>query len=299
MSVDASQQLEEARRHLRVGDRAGALPILKAILVQDRTHVEAWWLAAQAASNRAEAEAALRVVLKLQPGHPRAGQALARLQATGVAPAAASAVRPANPQRIVAAPAPHPKTQDRGRRNRLRAVAAVLSLVVMAASGALFVLSLTGHPLAQQIQTGLGAGDPATPTPALISSGAQLQGIVNTGQTLHYYFQGRSGTDMFVGVGFAAVSSEANTDGALELFDPDGYRVAVSGRDDVPFSMPALPGLNVGNFSVLYAALDVSGVWDLRLIGREGRSAGAFVLVMECLPEQACSAPPPTWQSRN
>lgn len=299
MISDTSQQLDEARQRLRAGDRPAALHILKAILVQDRTQVEAWWLAAQAASDRAEAEAALRVVLKLQPDHPRAGQALARLQTTGVTPAAARPIRPPNPQRITSAPPQRPTTQNRGRRARVRLLAALLSLVVIAASGTLFVLNLIGHPLAHQIQSGLSASDPATPAPAFIASGSQLQGIVNAEETLHYYFQGSAGTDMFVGVGFAAVSSDANTDGSLELFDPNGYRVAVSGRDSAPFEVPTLPGLNVGNVSVLYTALDVSGVWELRLIGREGRSAGAFVLMMQCLPERACTSPSRGWQGRD
>ena len=301
MSLDTSQQLDEARQRLRAGDRPAALCILKAILVEDRAHVEAWWLAAQAAASRTEAETALRVVLKLQPDHPHAGQALARLQrlqmqTAGSAPVAAPPVR-STPARHIPAPPPARVTAEtRGRRNRVRVLAIVLSLLVMMGSGALFVLNLTGHPLAHQIESSLNAGPLPTATPAYIASGAQLQGIVEAGETRRYYFQGAAGTDMFVGVGFAAVASDATTDGALELIDPAGYRMAVSGRDGAPFEIPSLPGLNVGNVSVLYASLDMTGVWELRLIGREALSSGPFVLLMQCLPEQACSAPAPTWQ---
>ena len=302
MSLDTSQQLDQARQRLRAGDRPAALQILKAILAEDRAHVEAWWLAAQAASSQAEAETALRVVLKLQSDHPRARQALARLQTAGSVPTAVPPPRSTPARHIPAAPpargvpAARAAAQTRGRRNRVRVLAIVLSLLVMMGSSALFVLNLTGHPLAHQIESGLSAGPLPTATPAYIASGAQLQGIVEAGETRRYYFQGAAGAELFVGVGFAAVASDATTDGSLELFDPDGYRMAVSGRDGAPFEVPSLPGLNVGNVSVLYASLDMTGVWELRLIGREALSSGPFVLLMQCSPEQACSAPSPAWQ---
>jgi len=61
----------------------------------------------------------------------------------------------------------------------------------------------------------------------------------------------------------------------------------------MPFTLPALPMLQTGTIAVLQFTLDRRGVWEIHLHGREGTSAGAYVMLMECVPESNCGGLPP------
>ncbi len=295
MAATSLERLEKARRLLEAGERAAALTLIKAVLYEERRNVRAWWLAAHAAPNQDEAAIALRVVLKLQPDHAPARAALDRLGATARPAGTAAPVEAAAP--ATASPKGSPVTarpRSRTGRNLTTLALILLSMIVMSGGGLLFILNLTGSPLLGQIETGLSGGQTLpTATPALIGPSAQVQDVLNSGETQVYRFFAEADTEMFVGVGFATVASDADTSGAIDLIDPEGYRVASSSPEGMPFTMPALPLLQTGNIAVLHFTLDMRGVWEIRLNGREGTSSGAYVMLMECAPESNCVKPPP------
>lgn len=290
VATTSQERLEEAQRLLKVGERGAALNLIKTVLYEERRNVRAWWLAAQAAPNRQETEVALRVVLKLQPDHAPARAALARLEA---------APHPAPgpvPLKVPARETPAPVTsRPRGRagRNLTTLALILLSVIVMGGGGLLFILNLTGSPIVRQIESSLGGESLPTTTPAPLMPSKQVQGMLDAGETQVYRFYVEAEAELFVGVGFATVASDADTSGAIDLIDPEGYRAATNRPDSMPFTLPALPMLQTGTIAVLQFTLDRRGVWEIHLHGREGTSAGAYVMLMECVPESNCGGLPP------
>ncbi len=297
--------LQEAHRLLRAGDKDRALALAKAVLVEDRSNVNAWLVAALAAPDHDEARVALQVVLKLQPDHAQARALLARLDAA--APSSAPSAS-ATQDDAIAGRRPAPRVNEKrsrrsgciGRRNLVTLAIIGLSLAVISGGAMAFIWSLTGNPALEQIDQNLPvlgrpyptarpheAGDGARP----IAHDSQIRDSINDGEVQRFRFQGRHGTEVFIGLGLIAVPSDADTTGAMELFDPDGYRVVRSAPDAADFDLPALPVLDTGNVSIIQTTLDRDGLWELRLIGRAGRSAGAYFLLMQCYPEDGCRPP--------
>jgi|GEM_PF-4791629 len=287
-TVDAltQERLREAQRLIRIGCRDEALALLKSVLAADRANVAAWWLAAQAAPNRQEAQVALRVVLKLQPDHAGARAMLARLEGE-VQPAAPPPVLPSvgsDPfasqsfpvgEASVLGDAPLKavrRSEGQGcRRNAVTLVVVVLSLAIMAGGGLLLVLNLTGNPLLARFNLP-GAPSRDDATPQVIAPGAAIQGMLAAGTTQEFQFQGHEGAILMAAVQFLALPADTDCSGAIVLIDPDGYRAAVSG--DTNF-------LGATGGSVLEYTLDRTGVWRLRLIGQEGHSAGLYMLMFD------------------
>ena len=79
------EELVEAYRLLKAGQRQQAGAILKPYLAAHQDDARAWWLMAHAVSNRDVARQCLEQVLKIDPTHERAR---ARLAALAPAPAA-------------------------------------------------------------------------------------------------------------------------------------------------------------------------------------------------------------------
>lgn len=300
MSTAHHERLQHARRLLQDGRRADALDVLKRVLYDDRTNVEAWWLAAQAAPNREEARAALRALLKLQPDHEPARDLLARLESPAVPPTAQTTPqRPVQPVPKPAAPKSAPPrraarpTRKRGRRNLVTLTIIAISFSVISAGSLLFILNLMGSPLLTEIESGLTGQEIPTATPAMVWHGAQISGTIRVGERQEFVFEATAGTEMFVGVGYVTVPAGADTTGAVELIDPDGYIMTRSSPEGADFELPPLPVLETGSVTILQTQLDMDGLWRLRLVGYEGASSGAYILIMQCYPERGCLAPPP------
>ncbi|MBN1967118.1 MAG: hypothetical protein JW910_20860 [Anaerolineae bacterium] len=298
MDAPPSDDLREAARLLKAGLRADALRYAKRAIQADRHNVAAWWLAAHAASTPEEARVALRVVLKLQPDHAKAHAALARLDA---AQAAASAEpEPADPTITARPTQPFPgplkrsaRKPRRWRRNFVTVLLIALSVIVLGSGGLLLISNLTGSDFATQIEeVFVGEEARATATPRGLAADTQITSQIRDDQVQTFYFEATTGTEMFVAVGFAAIANDADTSGALELIDPDGYLVERSSPDSAEFEMPSIPLLETGAFAMLQYTIDVSGLWTLRLVGREGHSSGAYVMLMDCAPRSGCTPPP-------
>jgi hypothetical protein len=290
MDGSPQDQLQEAARLLRAGHKPEALRMVKHVLLDDRRNLQAWWLAAHAAPDDDETRAALNVVLKLKPDHLQARTMLDRLTQPPPTEADFTADTPAPiiPRKV--------KRERKGclRRNLSTLLIVGVSMLIMSGGLLYFILNLTGSSAVQVIDTELGGGPRPTATPGRITHDQEVTTTIQDGETQEFRFSGRSGTQLFVGVGFATVRQDANSDGALELIDPNGYRVATSGADLEGLEMPNLPLLDMGNISILQFALDKNGIWVLRVHGRAGLSSGAYVLMMQCFPENNCSYPPGT-----
>lgn len=304
MSNASHSRLQEARGLIDAGQKTQALAVVKSVLVHDRSNVDAWLLAALAASDAQEALVSLRVVLKLQPGHKQAQAMLHRLEAAMAAARAVKAPEPAASDAALAVDTvePNPLIKPRRRRgclgkNALTLVVIVLGMLAISGGTLVFFLSFTGSSALDAIDEVIPDLPGQHPTVQgvdgyrVIVHDSQFQGIIDDGEVLRFRFHGRRDTEIFIGLGLMAVSSEADTTGAMELFDPDGRRALVSSPDATDFSLPSLPVLEAGNFSIIQTALDMSGNWEMRMIGREGRSAGAYVLLMQCYPTDGCQPP--------
>ncbi len=301
MPGDTSNRLQEARRLIKAGQKTQALAIVKSVLVNERSNVAAWLLAALAAPDPEEAVVALRVVLKLEPDHPQARELLNRLEAAMAA--AMAAVPAAAPAADAPAPQSIPLVKPRRRRggglgkNAVTLVVIVLGMLAISSGALVFFLSLTGSSALDAIDEVIPDLPGQYPTTEasdeyrVIVHDSQIQGIISDGEVIRFRFQGRRGTEIFLGLGLMTVPSDADTSGAMELFDPDGYRVLRSGPDAADFSLPSLPILDTGNISIIQTSLHMSGNWEMHLIGREGRSAGAYILLMQCYPTDDCQPP--------
>lgn len=82
-----SARLQQAAELIKAGDRAAAYAILREIIPQMPNDWRAWWSLAHAATNPNERIQALKRVLQLKPDHPKAAEALSRLQAAQPTPA--------------------------------------------------------------------------------------------------------------------------------------------------------------------------------------------------------------------
>lgn len=286
MDALTQERLCEAQHLIQIGRRDEALALLKSILAADRTNVAAWWLAAQAAPNRQEAQVALRVVLKLQPEHAGARAMLAHLE--GKTQPVAPPLEPPSAERDPFAPQPSSagespvlsdaplKTVRRSdgqgcRRNAITLSIVVLSLLIMSGAGLLLVLNLTGSPLLARFNLP-GAPSQDDSTPEVVQPGAPIQGTLAAGTTQEFQFEGREGAILMAAIQFLALPADTDCSGAIVLIDPDGYRVAASG--DTNF-------LGATGGSVLEYTLDRTGVWRLRLIGQERHSAGLYMLMFD------------------
>ncbi len=291
--------LQEAERLFRAGQKVEALRLVKSVLAADRRNVDAWWLAARAAPSQEEARVALRVVLKLQPDRADARAALERLEA-----AIPPAPPPASNNPLSARPSIPRASQKRGclsSRKLLWAGVTVISIALLNCAILFLIGNLMGGfrnipgvgslPLAAQMDRHLINPVAATSTPGALAHNAQITGNIRDGEMQEFRFSGRPGTLMFVGIGFATVSQDADTRGSLDLIDPDGYRVASSAAGIEGIEMPQLPLLNMGAFSFLQCELDAAGIWKVRINGQAGRSAGTYIMMMQCYPEQNCLPP--------
>lgn len=74
------RSIEEAKQLLKAGDRARALPLCVEALKIDRNDVDAWWLLSFAVAEREQQIYAVRRVIVLSPGNPKALARLAKLE---------------------------------------------------------------------------------------------------------------------------------------------------------------------------------------------------------------------------
>jgi hypothetical protein len=85
--ADSSQQLKQAIELIKSGDRAKAVTIISTVLKTDKSNVNAWYLLANALTDKDKQIKALENALKIQPSNTRASTMLAKLRAQAAPPA--------------------------------------------------------------------------------------------------------------------------------------------------------------------------------------------------------------------
>jgi hypothetical protein len=112
---DANQQLQQAYRLIKTNHKAEARAILSRVIKADPTVVDAYWLWSLAAESADQARKALEKMLTISPGHERAQQALAKLNAHQEQ----STLKPKPPIAVESAkPGSHARTTGRSRQSR-------------------------------------------------------------------------------------------------------------------------------------------------------------------------------------
>ena len=81
MAENTRDQLQVAYQHLKSGEKAQAVTLLKPIVRADRDNADAWWLLANALEDPDKQRKALHHALDLRPDHAKAEQMLADLDA--------------------------------------------------------------------------------------------------------------------------------------------------------------------------------------------------------------------------
>lgn len=81
--ADASEQLKQAIALIKAGDRTKAVALITNVLKTDKSNVNAWFLLANALTDRDKQIKALENALKIQPSNSRASTMLAKLRAAG------------------------------------------------------------------------------------------------------------------------------------------------------------------------------------------------------------------------
>lgn len=77
--ANSAEQLKQAVAYIKAGDRRAAVALISGVLKSEKTNVDAWYLLANALTDRAQQIKALENALKIQPGYTRARDMLNKL----------------------------------------------------------------------------------------------------------------------------------------------------------------------------------------------------------------------------
>ena len=291
MTETPRQQLETAYQHLKAGDKAAAVAILKPMVRADRDNADAWWLLANALDDPDKQRKALFRALDLRPDHAKAQQMLADLDAAHL-PSIEALVEGdfADDAEYIEddywakLEAPQPKQSNQ----TLYIVLGVVGVLAVLGCGACFFVFSGVTTLMEDVfessefamlvdeiaayenfDTSYNDGSSVSP------ANARYQGVIEPGQT-------RTGTvhtmtdDLWTFTASAGehVTIELNTldytlDPVLYVFDSQDillYENDDGGPDLNSLLETTLP--YTGSYSIVVSAFDVGGDYELRLITR-------------------------------
>jgi hypothetical protein len=96
--------------------------------------------------------------------------------------------------------------------------------------------------------------------------------VMEPGFVHEHSFQAYSGEELAIGVQFLSLNAN-RVSRNMVILDPDGQQVRCQ-RDRI---------LEGDNGAMLTCNIDKTGVWRLRILGREGESTGVYVISVERL----------------
>lgn len=302
------------------GDKKLARRLLRPLLASSPS-AELWYLAAQACETAEHESACLQRALALEPTHGKARARLAQLkQGADPTPRPPqppnSALAPAQPRAASAAPFQQPEAALQKRvtvelsREELRALKKArptrkgrgpwayigcLSMIVMSLAASYLVLLVLGSAVPAQVRsliTGEQApfssqdqieGTPVRDRPdAVIHARADLKkpldqsgevtDILEPGYTHEYSFEVFNGEEIAVYVQFVSLTARSVRRN-VAVFDSMG-RDAENRcqRDQI---------LQDGTGTIFDCFVDESGIWSVRIFGREGESTGVYVVSVQ------------------
>lgn len=282
------RELKAIRDALDAGDKAAARKLLRPLLAQHPT-ADVWVLAAQACQSDEQAIKALRKALELEPLHTQANRMLFKLEGARPDQAPASVTAPLAPVKE-AELAPLKKVRYQRKRTVWTYVGCGGS-ILLSLTALLIVLNFTGSPILGEIVGFLSGSGPVreiegTPVeqredaPLVVTpqqsknlrTEGTLSDTLSSGYSHEYTFDASAGEEIAVMVQFLSPTA-SSVSRNVAILNPDGGNAEQQCiRDSI---------LQGDNGVVLVCNIDRTGVWRVRLFGRDGESTGAYVVSIE------------------
>ncbi len=284
------RELKPIRDALDTGDKAAARKLIRPLLSQ-QPGAELWYLAARACETDEQAIKALRKALELEPLHTQANRMLHRLEGAkpGAEPQPAPLVTPPAPLKEAELP-PLKKVKYHRKRTAWTYIGCGGS-ILLSLTAVLIVANFTGSSVVGDLLGFLSGSGPVheiegTPveqredaplvvTPQqskdLRAEGA-LSDTLSAGYSHEYTFSASAGEEMAVMVQFLSPTANSVSRN-VAILDPSG---ANAERECLRDSI-----LQGDNGVVLDCRIQRTGVWRVRIFGRDGESTGAYVVSVE------------------
>lgn len=284
------RELKPIHDALDAGDKAAARKLLRPILAQQPT-AEVWYLAARACESDEQAIKALRKALALEPLHTQANRLLLRLEGAKPcqAPQSSYVVTPVTPIKEEEL-APLKKVKHQRKRTVWTYIGCAGS-ILLSLTALLIVMNFTGSPVLGNLLGFLSGSGPVreiegTPVeqrddaPLVVTpqqsknlrTEGTLSDTLSSGYSHEYTFDASAGEEIAVMVQFLSPTA-SSVSRNVAILNPDG------GNGERQCMRDSI--LQGDNGVVLVCNIDRTGVWRVRIFGRDGESTGAYVVSVE------------------
>jgi hypothetical protein len=286
------RELKPIRDALDAGDKEAARKLLRPLLAQQSTP-DLWCLAARACYTDEQAIKALRKALALEPLHSQANRMLHKLEGArpGEPPPLTPLTTPVTPLRENELP-PLKKVKYERKRTSWTYIGCAGS-ILLSLTATLIVMNFTGSPILGNLLGFVSGSTPVreiegTPvqeredaplvvTPQQSKELANEQTVTDTlsgGFAHEYTFDAVAGDEVYVMVQFLSPTANSVSRNVV-ILNPDGESAeGLCMRDRI---------LQGDTGTVLSCRIDGTGVWRVRIFGRDGESTGAYVVSVERL----------------
>jgi hypothetical protein len=284
------------------GDRARARTLVRSLL-KTSPSAEAWYQASRVAEKPEHELICLQRALGYDPYHLEARRRYSQLQPapppaqpelpaapTDASPPAVQQKPASSPPKappIIPADVPLKKASQRRRRGTWFYVG-IVATILLSLTSTYFVMLVLGSPLPGRLRSLLGAEQPVTHIdgvplsqipdavfripPSRSSEVTQVEplaAILEPGIVHEYTFAARAGEEVVVGIQFFSPTAQ-RVGRNIGVIDPEGRNAAARcDRDRL---------IQGDNGLMITCRIHYSGMWQVRLLGREGESGGAYVV---------------------
>lgn len=293
--------LFDARKALEAGDKKAAQRLLRPLL-NDQPTAELWRLAAQACTTNEKTIECLRHAVALDPNHDGANRLLAKLENLQPPKTAAHGKRETQASAVVTAPAfdddlpsvdllvDVPKKKRRKKRSTTRTIV-LLSVLLFGMCCSLITMNMVGvisGPITAVTML-TGGATPVThvdgvplrdledaPLRVLPAQSEMLEerdtDVLEPGYEHEYTFSGSRGQEVAIYVQFLSIAANRVSRNVV-ILRPDETNAT-----DQCETGTILQG---DNNITLTCLLDTTGMWKVRILGRETESVGAYFVGIE------------------
>lgn len=272
---------------INAGDNARARQLLQPLL-RSSPSAEAWYQASRLTETPEHEVACLKQALGLDPYHVEARRRYRQLQDTAV-PAAAPPPQPTvQPVQMTAKRARRP-----GRKRGTWFYVGVFATILLGLTCSYFVLLVIGSPIPGQLSGFVTGSPPVTeidgvpldqipdavfriaPSRSTALPRAEAQADVLPPGVVHEYtFEAIGGTEVAIGIQFFSPTA-TRVSRNIAVLDPEGR--------DAESACARSSILQGDNGAAIICRIQRGGTWKVRLLGRVGESAGAYVVSIENL----------------